>query len=775
MLRFIYILSGLFLCLITIKSQNKVEIEGSVFLDRNTPASYANVLLLNNDSSFISGSITDEQGLFHLETEKAGTFLLKISYLGYNDVFQNIKTEAGIITLGKFFLESSNINLTGVTVNAKRAIATMKNGNTLINVSNTLLNSLGTAQDVLKHVPGVVYADDELKVIGKGNPVIYIDNHKVLDLTVLERLSSSDIKSIELITMPSAKYDAENRAVLKIITNKKNNNGFSLYSLSRLREGYFLNNMETVNMNYTKNGFNIFCDYTHSYYKTKHTEYTEQTNIGMDTVSLQNSYKPNTEKSNWHIINAGFNYNLNATNSFGMRYTYARSPFHWNLYDGETMIYVNDKLYSSLQKDNYTDATNIHHYINAFYHVDFNPHFKMQIDADYMKIRHKAHSYVIEQSETDSSIVDIYRLRDNYLAAGKLNFDYDLQSAGKLNFGMDYSHIGANGSFQNPQNIVNSNDFLNIENKYSLFASYAFTLVKAQIEVGLRYENLKATNYEQNKVIANKSYSDLFPFISIKYPYKSIQLGINFAERVKRPFLSDLSNDVSYYDKYTYWSGNQLLLPQKIYDIDFFMGYRFLQFKLNYQYIKDYIMDNKSTLPSSVLVTVTKPANFPDYQLLGATIILEKDWGRWKGELTGSIYKPFLTVPGLNGIFHYNKPYGTVICNNTFTFPLDIVANLDMAYYSGGSMDNENYKPKGKIDIGIRKSFDKKGVTISLQGTDLFKWMNSRRYGGINNIQYFVKSIRDSRSISLTLTWKFNNYKKSYNGKSAAEDEAGRL
>lgn len=773
--RHVYILCSLFFCFTNLWSQTKIEIEGNVYLDRNIPASYANVLFLDRDSSFLFGTISDEQGRFYVKTEKTGSCFIKISYIGFKDVFRQVEIASSKNELGDFVLESLNINLSEVTINARRSITTMKNGNTLITVENTLLSTLGTAQDILKHVPGLTISDGELNMIGKGAPVVYIDNHKVLDLSILERLSSSDIKSVELITIPGVKYDADNRAVLEITTNKKGEKGFSFYTLDRIRKGYFVNNMESINLNYSLEHFDMFCNYTHSFYKTKHIEFSDQINTGHDTLCIQKNHNPNIEKSNWHILETGINYNFNANNSLGVRYTYARSPFYWELNNGEILTYVNDELFSSIHKDNYTNATNIHHYLNAFYHVDFSKFLHMQLDVDYRNILHDAHSYVIENHSSESSIIDMYRNRNNSLAAAKLNFDYDLQSSGKLNFGMNYSHIGAEGDFQNPQNIVADNNFSNSENKYSFFTSYAFKLQNTNIEAGVRYEYLKAKDYERGLAVKNKSYSDFFPYVSIKYPLKSVQLGIAFSERIERPSLGDLSNDVSYYDQYSYWYGNQLLLPQKIYDTEMYINYRFLQFKLNYQYIKNYIMDDMFTLPTSVLVTVTKPMNFPNYQLLGATLILEKDWGLWKGELSGSIYKPFFEVPGINGNIHFNRPYGSAVCNNTFSFPHDIITNLDMAYYSGGSMDNENYKPKGSIDIGIRKSFFNKKLVLSLQGTDLFKWMDKRYSGSINNIQFYQKSIRDSRSVSLTLTWKFNNYKEKYKGRSAAPDEIRRL
>ncbi len=171
----------------------------------NNPVEYANVALyLQKDTSLIYGGITNKDGILQFEEIKENSYILRISYIGYEDYETEFVPKGNKNDHIAIVLKKSEVALNEVTVVGHKPIISMKNGILTTGVANSLLSTLGTADDVLRHIPGLVANQDGYTVFGKGTPVIYIDNRKVRDNTELIGISSENILKIELITNPGA-------------------------------------------------------------------------------------------------------------------------------------------------------------------------------------------------------------------------------------------------------------------------------------------------------------------------------------------------------------------------------------------------------------------------------------------------------------------------------------------------------------------------------------------------------------------------------------------
>ena len=152
---------------------------GKIIDQQNQPVPFANVIALDADSVFINGNVSGEDGMFRIEaTEQAA--LLKVSYIGFEE--QIIPIQEGKTDMGIIKLSDSNLSLSEITVIGHKPLVSMEKGVLTTGVANSLLSSLGTAEDVLKHIPGLDAKDDKYTVLGKGEAVIYIDNRKVQDI-----------------------------------------------------------------------------------------------------------------------------------------------------------------------------------------------------------------------------------------------------------------------------------------------------------------------------------------------------------------------------------------------------------------------------------------------------------------------------------------------------------------------------------------------------------------------------------------------------------------
>lgn len=394
---------------------------------------------------------------------------------------------------------------------------------------------------------------------------------------------------------------------------------------------------------------------------------------------------------------------------------------------------------------------------------------------DYVKQNQGHNSETREESLLNNNLITTFTENDNHfsLYAGKAVLRHQANDNLSFQYGTEYSLVKGDGIFLS--NAVPNNDFMNREEKIAAFASTDFMLKKLAVALGLRYEYVKSKAEEYGETTVDKNYSNLFPSVSLSLPIKDVNMSLNFSNRVSRPAFSILNNNISYTSKFHQEMGNPALQPEKIYDLDYSIGYKFLQFRLNYQYVKDYI--SLYTQPSEVsqAVTLTSFINYPKYQQIVASLIAEHRIGFWTPSFTASVYKQFFSTNFEGIVHHYEKPSFDFTLDNYFNLPWGIILNVDLMYNTGGNFDTQYYEPYGTIDIGLRKSFLNDALQISLWGYDLGKWQDYTTKEQLGRLYTHRYADTDTRSVTLTITWKFNNFKNKYKGQSAASQEMNRL
>ena len=380
-----------------------------------------------------------------------------------------------------------------------------------------------------------------------------------------------------------------------------------------------------------------------------------------------------------------------------------------------------------------------------------------------------------EESLLNNNLITTFTENDNHfsLYAGKAVLRHQANENLSFQYGTEYSLVKGDGIFLS--NAVPNNDFMNREEKIAAFASTDFMLKKLAVAFGLRYEYVKSKAEEYGETTVDKNYSNLFPSLSLSLPIKDVNMSLNFSNRVSRPAFSILNNNISYTSKFHQEMGNPALQPEKIYDLDYSIGYKFLQFRLNYQYIKDYI--SLYTQPSDVsqAITLTSFINYPKYQQLTATLIAAYKIGCWTPNLAITTYKQLFSTNFEEIVNNYEKPVFDFTLYNYFNLPWGLILNIDMCYNTGGNMGTDFYEPYGNIDVGLRKSFLNDALQISLWGYDLGKWYDPVTNEQLGRLHLRRYADTETRYVALTITWKFNNFKNKYKGQSAASQEMNRL
>ena len=211
------------------------RLTGTIIDEEGLPLPYANVALLSpQDSTLLSGGVSNESGYFAIpyETERV---LARISYVGYKTIYRLCNNSE----VGTIKMQPDNLTLKGVVVQGERPKVQIQGSSLIMNVEGTVMERLGTAEDVLSRVPMIAKRGEGFEILGKGAPLIYLNSRKLTDLNELKNILSDNIKSVEVIQNPGARYDASVNAVIIIRTKRAAGEGLGveLSSWSRCGRG----------------------------------------------------------------------------------------------------------------------------------------------------------------------------------------------------------------------------------------------------------------------------------------------------------------------------------------------------------------------------------------------------------------------------------------------------------------------------------------------------------------------------------------------------------
>ncbi|MDE6247993.1 MAG: carboxypeptidase-like regulatory domain-containing protein, partial [Muribaculaceae bacterium] len=290
------------------------NLKGVVVDENKNPIGFVNVVLLKADSTYIAGTVTDENGFFVFNENWNSSEFVKISSIGYASQILDIP-QAG--DLGIIVLNTESTMLGEVVVKSNRPVTAIKGDALVTSVAGTHLEHAGTAEDVLVQVPMVVGRDGVFEVFGKGTPAIYINGRLVRDSNELMQISSADIKNVEVVTNPGVKYDASVNSVIRITTKRPQGEGFSILLRSTLRENKYFSNIDQANFKYRTGGLEVFANFGGAIAKFQSNEYSISTSsLAWEEEITQNGYGNVKD----FFGKAGFSFMFNERHSLGAYY-----------------------------------------------------------------------------------------------------------------------------------------------------------------------------------------------------------------------------------------------------------------------------------------------------------------------------------------------------------------------------------------------------------------------------------------------------------------------
>ena len=774
MKRIYFILIGMIALIASAHAQNLI---GKVIDEKNIPLAYANVILQTVDSVYLAGTTTDVAGNFKLAKHENAK-LINISFVGYTSVVKEITSN----DLGEVQLQPDAQLLGEVVVKGYLPKTQAKGDAMVTTVSGTVLEKAGTAEHLLDKIPNVTAQNGEINVFGRGTPEIYINGRKVRNQQELDQLSSDNIKSVEVVSNPGARYDASVKAVIRIITKKVAGEGFGIdnRAVVRNKRVYGWTLYDQLNINYRKNGF----DLSGMLFAGNFRNGNDQTFV-IDTY-LDKQWKQNLDLTSQKFKNKNIeatlslNYQFNENHAIGARYNWEKAFDDYSFINQFAQTYCENQLYEDLHSNIEMKEPEGYHRTN-FYYSGKVKSWSIDFNADGLWSDSESKQTTKEEilggvNEAGNRSVNTFDTKKNELYAAKMVVSHPL-AKGNLSFGGEYSHNKRNTTYFNEEGIIANDEAMIKEGATSAFVEYAKAFNKVQMQAGLRYEKVGFDYYDAGKYVAeqSKNYNHVFPSINISFPLKNVQMQLGYASDIQRPSYHELRSSIIYVNRYMYDKGNPFLMPSITHNVTLGASYKWMNLYVGYSHIMDDIVNQTVAYseedPTIALLT---SRNSPAYDKLVAALNFSPTIGVWTPQLELAIQKQWYDGDGPQGKMKFNKPIGTLTFQNNLSLPKGFLLGINGTWMSKG-YDENIYVSEDMIMLSasLYKSFFKDRLSLYLNGSNLLEQKQVVTvFSGMRTMQ---NTQVYHRQFDLTLRYKFNSTKSKYKGTGAGESQKSRM
>ena len=760
------------MCLMVIASTAQ-NISGRVIDEQVKPMPFANVVLVSRaDSAFIAGTVTKDDGTFSISTDIQDG-LLKVTSVGYTTKYLDARTG----NVGDIQMQPDTKELGEVVVKGERPQYKMTTGGMTVDIQNSLLKDVGTADDVLSMLPQVQGGDGNFTVFAKGTPEIYINNKKVQNARELKRLKSTDIKSVDVITSPGAKYNAEVGAVIRIKTKKRQGDGISMEASSQVKYNEKWTTYDDATVKYRTGGLEVFGNMM-----INNDNHSEDNTITTDIRANGNHVNivQACPSNFWYTMldgQIGASYDFNDENSIGFSYTLSGSLYGRGTAQTQQTITRNNApegIVDQFIEMNINDRPQ--HEANIYY---VGKAGKLGIDFNGSWIWKKT---VRDQASFEHSLqladrtVTTHNENRNHMLAGKLVLTYPIWK-GELSAGTEMSRSNSHGIYSNVEQVMApSNDEIK-ESNVAGFTEYKLKLGDWSLNGGLRYEAVTSDYYSfgQYQTEPSRKYHDLFPNISVGWQKNKwgIQLGYN--KRISRPNYQALNSNVQYDNRYEYEGGNPLLRPTIKQNLDLNVTYSWLNFTAGYGYNKDLRLNFGYLYQEGTEITLWTNRNFDKFESFNASLTASPKFGFYSPTLTLSYWQQNFDTQAYGLATKLNKPEWQINFRNWFTINKTTKAMLYLHYSTSYDYGFNHNAHEFNINARVQKTFLDGNLTVALFANDIFCNLRER-WTGYYPVSTMAKDAYVyTQNAGVSLTYNFNATNSKYKGTGAGNEEKKRL
>jgi iron complex outermembrane receptor protein len=747
-------------------------------------------LLRAKDSSVVKLAISSDDGKFSL-TAPDGSYLLNVTHIGYTPLYSKRFDLAGSgeVTIESLAMTKVSENLQAVTVTAQKPMVEVRADKMIVNVEGTI-NAVGNdALELLRKSPGVmVDKDDNLSLAGKNGVQVYVDGKPSplsgQDLAnYLKTLQSAQIEAIEIITNPSAKYEAAGNAGIINIRLKKNKSfgtngsvsaGYNIGSLPKYNGG--------ISLNHRNQHVNIFGNYNRNYGNNANNFFLRREQF--DTFFYQTNRM--VFRNNSHGFKGGLDYFINNKSTIGAIVTGNVANNLFNSAGPMTITYMPtntvDRILDASSRND-MDRTNINTNINYRYSVVGGTDLNIDADYGFFKIRSNQYqpntywdpTHTVKLSESIYNMIaptniDLYSVKTDY----ERNY-----KGGRLGIGGKIAFVNTDNDFQRynvyPNSKVldtlKSNRFDYKENINAVYVNYNKAFKGVMIQFGLRVENTHSEGFSTGYTNVNnemvpydstfeRDYTNLFPSGAVTFNKNPMsQWNFTYSRRIDRPAYQDLNPFEFKLNEYTFMKGNTQLRPQYTNSFGITHTYKYkLNTTLNYSHVKDIFSQLPDTTEKTKAFLTKKNLATQDIVSLNISYPFQYKW-----------YSFFANVNSYYS--HYQADFGggdrkidqgvfamTYYMQNSAKFCKTWTAELS-GFYSSPTLWQGVFKSKAMygIDAGLQKQLLKGKGTVKMSVSDIFrtmKWAGETRFAGSYGR---ANGNWESRQFKLHVTYRFGS------------------
>lgn len=773
------------------------KITGRVCDENNKPLEFANILIGKAMASQPFKSVaSDSLGYFTFENILPDTYRIAAIMLGYTNGLTVAVVTDNNIKLDDLSLMTDIRQLGEVVVTSSIPFIEQKVDKVVVNVATSVLSSGSTALEVLQRVPGIVILNDKVEIAGKNKIGIMIDGKlsQYIDMNnVLRDMPSSNIEKIEVITNPSAKYDATGGAIINIITKKDKalgfngsivtNSGYAYFDQTNINstDNFYYRLSPSINLNYRGKKW-----YTFGFYNLSKRTAFDITNIHRfvdNTEFNATTYNPTLDWA--HNYRAGFDWFINSKNTVGLVVNGFSKTGENHLSNTTDYIYKTNSEYVTGRffTNNDTRNTRYNFSISTNYKYSLDSlGQELTLDADYLSYELNNNSIIQTTPSVSKSIrqqgvvnpIQVTTLKMDYTKPFKKDWIADLGmkiSSSKINNELTFKNNGYIDSLR-------SNYFLYQED---ISAAY-FNLQKKweawRFQGGVRYEQTRALGSNISETLLNRRYGQFFynAYISRKL-VSQLALNLSFNQRIARPSFQQQNPFEFFMDSLSSTKGNPFLKPQKTSSAKLSLTFAGSPcFALSYNHTDDIIFENAPLQEGNKTYTVVDnlgkhesiniEANFP--------IMIGKVVSGYGGN---QVIMNRYDVTYLGGVYNRKKWNWLGYLQMNIKLSKTFTAEFYGYYMTPFMREFMIVQRSATINVGLQKSLWDKQGKITLNINDILYTNPIKADLNYQNIRFQYSQRNDSRNVRLTFSYTFGNkqMKQRKEKSSASESEQSRI
>jgi ferric enterobactin receptor len=793
-----------------LSAQNKGRLEGRVKDEQDRPLPFATVMLIDPDSiSEVKVVQTDAEGKFAIDEIPYGSFNCKITHTGYRDLTRDsivFTPVSGTISLGDLDMIPQGKALTEVIVSGRNPTLRLSPEKKIFSVNQSLVSVGGTAADLLQNVPTLqVDANGNVSLRGATNLKVLVDGKTSLIgggtiAQVLQSIPASAIDRVEIITSPSAKYDAEGEALVNIVLKKNTITGFngSVAATAGTRDNYNI----AAAVSYQNSRFNWYGNYSYQRRNTYSNGFQDMTYLAPPNPAYySNETFPSITITDLHSAKAGVDYKITGRDDISVSGAYNASTTNrseWLTVDNLTEAGLPEQL--STRHNGTTGDGNSYELTLDYTHTFHHPQKELNFDFDYSRgVTHDLqlyNTYISYPSDSTAVLKDDkheddrnYNVQLDYTTPvgknGKLETGYRSQIGVTDNRQWDYNLDKNSDAYEPDYSLINF--FKSTNQVHAAYVSYRQQVNTFTFQLGLRAEfgwfsaGLQSFDSSGNPVVLpiTVDTKGLYPnLLVIKRLGEGRQLQLSYSRRVNRPTARELNPFFDVSDPVNYDAGNPRLLPESIHSVELTYSRTWSKASLSsgayFTQINDVIKHIESSPVNDVVISTSQNLKWAintGLEFIGNFHPLKA----WDFTANVNIYE---RVNAGDSAFGIAATHG-LSWNANLTSNYSPVKNLTLQvradYKAADVIIQDRNRPAYGIDGAVRYDFWSKKASLALNGRDIFntrKWRFLRESDALLlNFQRVTYSAR----ASLTFTYRFGRSTSAVRRSPVSEEQDKRI